>query len=486
MSDDSAQYSSAQELDGSTSRYTHDVYIGNQSYGAGSSSPSSPDASTTESLIRKRKRSDTSESCLSEIQAAGGLVDPRSPTMSVIEMDFEGASGSGTTPGYTRHRLSVSLKHDSTYYFEDGSCVLLVQDTLFNVHRTMLSKDNSSFSTMFTLPQGTTEAEGRSDDNPIILTGDKPSEFRHFLWALYAIPPDLCQVTSSGADLTLLIDIARISNKYSFKSMETWALDAIQSYVERKPSPLFLSLAGQGALALSGAETSLATNPTPVPGIESSAQLTKLIQLAQLCGHERLLSTMVGLLRQLMSKSLQYAYLAMTLADELDLRALRGAAYLEVMQRATVVRRGSTAIAIPHQGDLDEEGRLVITPAQQLRLLTGYWHLTRTWERIRVSPPQFVHATACGATWHQHGCTQSWVEFWKDKTKGDAVLLLGLADVMGRLRQVQKDYDRWGSATYMHHDCRVAARRSIADLIKRVEEKLPDYFSDDAYDSDEA
>lgn len=40
---------------------------------------------------------------------------------------------------------------------------------------------------MFSLPQGSNEAEGRSDDNPITLTGDTPEEFRHFLWALYAL-----------------------------------------------------------------------------------------------------------------------------------------------------------------------------------------------------------------------------------------------------------------------------------------------------------
>jgi hypothetical protein len=40
---------------------------------------------------------------------------------------------------------------------------------------------------MFTLPQGDNESEGRSDDSPIVLTGDTVSEFRHFLWALYAL-----------------------------------------------------------------------------------------------------------------------------------------------------------------------------------------------------------------------------------------------------------------------------------------------------------
>nr|GAT49319.1 predicted protein [Mycena chlorophos] len=365
---------------------------------------------------------------------------------------------------------------DDTYYLEDGSCIILVQDTLFNVHRTILSKDNSLFASMFSLPQGKHEVEGRTDDNPIILTGDTVPEFRHFLWALYALPPEL---QSNTVDLTRLMDIARISNKYSFKSIETWSLDAIQEYVNHKPSPILTSIPHPSTYVFNGG-----AHPQMSDGNgNSNAQLTRLIRLAQLCSHEKLLNTMVLLLRQLMSSSLQYAYLAMTLADELDLRVLRGAAYLEVMHKAVVVKKARVdpIAQEPNEGDVDEEGRLVVTRAQQLRLLSGYYRLTKTWERLRVTPPHFDHASSCSATWHQHGCTQSWLEFWKDKTKGDAVLALGLADVLGRLKQVQRDYDRWGSATYMHHDCRMAAKRSILEMIKAVEEALPDYFSE-AYD----
>jgi hypothetical protein len=50
----------------------------------------------------------------------------------------------------------------------------------------MLSRDGSSFGTMFSLPQGGTQ-EGKSDENPIVLTGETASEFRHFLSALYAL-----------------------------------------------------------------------------------------------------------------------------------------------------------------------------------------------------------------------------------------------------------------------------------------------------------
>jgi len=59
---------------------------------------------------------------------------------------------------------------------------------LLQVHRTMLSKDSSTFETMFKLPpcKGGV-AEGRSDDHPVILQGDTPEQFRSLLWALYAM-----------------------------------------------------------------------------------------------------------------------------------------------------------------------------------------------------------------------------------------------------------------------------------------------------------
>ncbi|KAG7445694.1 uncharacterized protein BT62DRAFT_969398 [Guyanagaster necrorhizus] len=365
-------------------------------------------------------------------------------------------------------RAARNIGRDEAFYFDDGSCVLLVENTLFNVgvHRTMLSKDGSSFKMMFTLPQGSEPTEGTSDDIPIHLTGDSAKEFRNFLGALYALPPEM---RALATDVSKLIDIARISNKYAFKSLETWALDAIQEYINHRPTPMppfpfpfFTQPSLTATPILFGSES------------ETITQLTRLMRLAQMCNHERLLNTMIGLLRQLMTTSPRYAYLAMSLSDELALRSLRGEAYLEVMHKTVVVKKGHAEL-----GDIDEEGRLVVSSTEQLRLLTGYYRLSRAWERLRLTAPPIDHSPSCNATWHQPSCSQSWVEFWKEKTRGDAVLSLGLADVLGRLKQVQKDFDRWGSATYMHQDCRLAARRSILHLIKTVEDRLPDYFSEE-------
>lgn len=335
--------------------------------------------------------------------------------------------------------------------------------------------------------------EGTSDDNPIVLPGDTVAQFRNFLWALYALPPELMVVHTAQADLVRLMDIALVANKYSFKTLETWALDAIQEYVTRQPSPLFPrpALAPSGALA----QFSAATTPTIPTAPPFKPGLARLVRLAHLCAHEPLLGTMVGLLKRLMCSSVPYAYLAMCLADELDLRTLKGAAYLEVMQKTKVVAREHVDIPVCATPDADGEsedeeddgievllspdGRLVVSGPQKLRLLCGYHGLSRAWEHLRLHPPPFEHASSCGATWHQHGCTQSWSDFWKEKTRTEGILSLGLADVLGRLRAVAKEFDKWGSATYMHHDCRLSAKRVIQEKIKQVEEELPDYFSEE-------
>jgi len=199
-----------------------------------------------------------------------------------------------------------------------------------------------------------------------------------------------------------------------------------------------------------------------------------------MCAHTKLLDTMIALLRQLMSVSLHFSYLAMSLADELDLRDLRGLAYLEVLQRSVFICGHDEDGNVLMEGDVHETAdgldRLVVSPAQQLRLLSGYHRLSRAWERLRAVPIPFEHAPSCGTTWHQHGCTQSWSEFWKEKTRADGVLSLGAANVIGRLQVILKEFDKWGSATYMHHDCKSMARRAIQDTIKRTNEALPDYF----------
>jgi hypothetical protein len=112
-------------------------------------------------------------------------------------------------------------------------------------------------------------------------------------------------------------------NKYSFKSLETWARmpSRTRSIVNFTNPELYAVLHIQSPESPHECRDSRSTDTADSP---RPALLT------------RLLATMIALLRLLMNSSVQYVYLAMKLADELDLRALRGGAYL---QKAVVVKK---------------------------------------------------------------------------------------------------------------------------------------------------
>jgi len=279
-----------------------------------------------------------------------------------------------------------------------------------------------------------------------------------------SIPPELCAAMSSNVDVAQLVDIVRVSNKYCFKTLEVWALDAIHHYVNCKPSPI------------SGTS------------IQVTAQLTRLVRLAHMCNHGPLLNTMIEHLQQLMTVSLQYAYLAMTLADELDLRTLRGLAYFEVLRNGFVPKRArvdktasqapDVTVMDPKEGEVDEKGRLVVNSSQQFRLLSGYYRLTRSWEKFRSTGSPFYHSASCSASRHQHICVQTWGDFWNEKKKAESVLAFGLEDVVGRMTQIQKEFEEWVVTSSMYHECKNNARTSFHEAIKKTQDTLPDFFSE--------
>jgi len=58
-------------------------------------------------------------------------------------------------------------------------------------------------------------------------------------------------------------------------------------------------------------------------------------------------------------------------------------------------------------------------------------------------------------------------------------------DVLGRqLKLAWEDFDRLESPFYMHQDCMINAKKAVEDMIKKVEEDLPDYFGEPG-DSDD-
>jgi len=110
----------------------------------------------------------------------------------------------------------------------DGFCVFQVENTLFKVHRVLLTREPSAFRDMFCLPQPKNESSG-TENSPVALT-DTVHQFKDFLWAVYAPAPELY----SESRLDRLLNVLELANKYCFSSLESWIVDRIYILVNKR------------------------------------------------------------------------------------------------------------------------------------------------------------------------------------------------------------------------------------------------------------
>ena len=78
--------------------------------------------------------------------------------------------------------VPASTRHP-TFWFDDGSIIICVQDTAFKVHRSQLARHSEIFADLFSLPQppDSPNLEGC----PIVHLPDRKSDFVDLLKALY-------------------------------------------------------------------------------------------------------------------------------------------------------------------------------------------------------------------------------------------------------------------------------------------------------------
>lgn len=305
--------------------------------------------------------------------------------------------------------------------------------------------------------------EGESDDNPIRLQGDTADEFRALLWALYSlyVPSDsLCRTTASSpgivsrpnelsvaltpkANPLQLFNLARISHKYEFRSIEAWALNALTLAYTRPMHP-----------------------PNTKDG--EGPSLEQLTELASLCEQRDLLEAATQRWKRRLASGKDIS-LAINVAERLNLRALLGRAYYVMLLQGREV--------------WDTDGHL--TRSQIIRLLSGHYSLGRLWDRLPHEPPALVHSPRCmGATLVR--CNQAWSGLWKSMMDiGKQGLLLHYPDVEGKLilaegmlkTLIDRDTPTPGMLEAMPW-CRDQALIAMAGKVKEIQESLADYFVD--------
>ena len=302
--------------------------------------------------------------------------------------------------------------------------------------------------------------EGESDDNPIRLQGDSAEEFRALLWALYALPHELMVALTPHANPLQLFHLSRITHKYQFRSIETWALNALTACYTRSLSSSFDS-----------------QNP-------SLAQIT---ELAALCEQKELLDACITRWKRLLGEGKDVS-LAIDVSEKLGLRGLMGLAYHSMLLKGQEVWE---------QDDM-------LSREQRIRLLSGHYKLGKLWERLPNEPPVLNHSTWCtgklsfllphssciltmlgGATIR---CTQSWTLLWKSILDiGHQVpLQIQYADVPGKLilaesvikALVEGGIPSHGMLDGMSVWCKENAVSVTKERVRSVKEGLADFFED--------
>ncbi|CCM04931.1 uncharacterized protein FIBRA_07128 [Fibroporia radiculosa] len=362
-------------------------------------------------------------------------------------------------------RLSIpGPSKDPMYYISDGNTVLLVDNTLFKVHRSILMKDKSAFETMFQLTAETDSArsdcsmtapEGESDDNPIRLQGDTADEFRALLWALYALPHELMLATSPDANCAQLVNLARMAHKYQFRSIETWVLSALHMHYSR-PSAL---------------DSIPATSPPTLshsPSANDAPSLVQITELAALCERPDLLELAVARWKRQIGEGKDLA-LAIEIGERLNLRPMLGLAYHAMMLKGKVYWESETSL----------------TREQRVRLLSGYYALTKMWEALPSQPPSLSHSVRCTS---QQRCTKAFGLLWKAVLEMGTEVIPGLQreDVLAKLMLVEgtmkalveKDMQPQGISDGLPH-CKESALMVTTMKVREFKETLTDYFTDD-------
>ncbi|KDQ17870.1 hypothetical protein BOTBODRAFT_542121 [Botryobasidium botryosum FD-172 SS1] len=133
-------------------------------------------------------------------------------------------------------KLPLQPTRDAEYYYPDGSIIILVETTLFKVHRSRLTRDSPIFESTLSLPNHPDAAlatsEGRCDENPFVLHGEKAQRFRTLLLVLYGMPYELVQIFSEKGHLSDLIIIASIMHKYGFHKIEALAVSTMRPMLQ--------------------------------------------------------------------------------------------------------------------------------------------------------------------------------------------------------------------------------------------------------------
>ncbi|KAF8238465.1 hypothetical protein L208DRAFT_289166 [Tricholoma matsutake] len=323
---------------------------------------------------------------------------------------------------------------DAVYYkhSDAGYCVFQVENTLFKLHRVLLTREPSVFGDMFSLAQPD-DTDGTSNDIPVFLS-DTLEQFRDFLWALYASHTELYNETQ----INRLLNIAELTSKYCFASLEGWVLERI--YV-------------------------LSQGPTGLLRPASPDVCARMLKTAILGNHKKLLNLVTQhIICQILWYN-TYSEAIIEIAETYGLRALQGAGYY---------RRLIDMESFDDNSDMIELSvPLTMSAEQRTCFLSAHHSLLNLWDHLRTCPPT-LFPSGCLA---HNQCSTNWERMWFEAGAENERLCCGSADVLGRLKAVMLSLRKsMCDAPGLTLQCKMTALEAITALRDEIIDGLMDHF----------
>jgi hypothetical protein len=322
--------------------------------------------------------------------------------------------------------------------------------------------------------QGITE--GSNDQHPMVLYNETANNFRLLLTILYALwvygyiaptslaqllsrPAEIAHYNAPDADVGALLTIAEMTNKYSFITTSTWAIDTLHVLYR---------------------EDTLTNQWNPI--LCRSSHFKRVIEVSLLCGHEELCNFAVNHWIDRILNRTANPLIAMAVADKHGLIKLQGVSYyVALLESGPNLELDSDTFGGPEPNDElppdSPQPPLKLTSTQKARLLSGFFALINLWEQLRVTAPTFQRPDGC--TYHAHGCLGTWQHAWSSIARSEVTARMSPADVVGRLKAMQDLLVADGDIAFaLTPVCRRAAMASVRELVKKVQDELAAYFVD--------
>lgn len=174
----------------------------------------------------------------------------------------------------------LPLYHEE-FYFDDGNLTLLVEDTLFRVFRSSLTRHSPIWRELFELPHPVGEPmEGSGDEHPLVLYGISKIDFERLLWIIYPADFGVCRAHTQD-EWTSILDL---STRWECADIRALAVRELQKLPVSPVDTVILSrrfdISGRWTLA---AYAALCQRPDALSLEEASCLgLETMVRIAQL------------------------------------------------------------------------------------------------------------------------------------------------------------------------------------------------------------